>query len=175
MRLHFKLNANLNFKINYLVCLLSFLTLSAQENFTGLKHWEIPSKNPDRIILTFHGDPTSSRAVTWRTSTEIENSVAQISEATVNANIEYNPKTYKASVEKLKLGQYKRNNSFSVNYHSVIFKNLKPNTLYAYRVGDGDKFWSEWIHFKTAKKGIQKQNLFFLVTPKIGSYHTGVG
>ena len=80
-------NANMNFKVNYMICFISFLALSAQENFKGLKHWEIPSKNPDRIILTFHGDPTSSRAVTWRTSTEIENSVAQISEATVNANI----------------------------------------------------------------------------------------
>ena len=28
-------------------------TLTAQEDFKGLKHWEIPSKNPDRIILTF--------------------------------------------------------------------------------------------------------------------------
>ena len=154
-------NANMNFKVSYMVCFISFLTLSAQENFKGLKHWEIPSKNPDRIILTFHGDPTSSRAVTWRTSKEIENGVAQISEATVNANIEYNPKTYNASVEKLKLGQYPRNNSFSVNYHSVIFKNLKPNTLYAYRVGDGDKFWSEWIHFKTAKKEYSKTEFVF--------------
>ena len=101
MSLQVKLNSNLNFKISYLVCLLSYLTLSAQKDFTGLKHWEIPSKNPDRIILTFYGDPTSSRAVTWRTSNEIENSVAQISEATVNANIEYRPKSYRASIEKL--------------------------------------------------------------------------
>ncbi|RPG62763.1 MAG: metallophosphoesterase family protein [Flavobacteriaceae bacterium TMED206] len=151
----------LNFRINFLAYFFLIVTLSAQENFQNLKHWEIPSKNPDRIILTFHGDPTSSRAVTWRTSSEIENSVAQISEATVNANIEYKPKTYKASIEKLKLGQYKRNNAFSVNYHSVIFKDLKPNTLYAYRVGDGDKFWSEWIHFKTAKKEYSKTEFVF--------------
>ena len=112
MWLQDKFNPNFGFKTNFLGCFLLFLSLSAQTDFVGLKHWEIPSKNPDRIILTFHGDPTSSRAVTWRTSTEIENSVAQISEATVNANIEYNPKTYNASVEKLKLGQYPRNNSF---------------------------------------------------------------
>ena len=156
MRFKVKLFADLNFKINYLICFLWLLTTTAQDNFSGLKHWEIPSKNPDRIILTFYGDPTSSRAVTWRTSNEIENSVAQISEATVNANMEYKPKTYSASIEKLKLGQYQRNNSFSVNYHSVIFKDLKPNTLYAYRVGDGDKYWSEWIHFKTARKEYSK-------------------
>ena len=51
MSSQFKLNSNLNFKISYLVCLLSYLTLSAQKDFTGLKHWEIPSKNPDRIIV----------------------------------------------------------------------------------------------------------------------------
>ena len=31
-------------------------------------HWEIPSQNPDRIILTFYGNPSSQRAVTWRTA-----------------------------------------------------------------------------------------------------------
>ena len=25
---------------------------------SGLHHWEIPSKDPDRIILTFNGDPS---------------------------------------------------------------------------------------------------------------------
>ena len=58
-----------------IIFLFSFFT-SAQDNFAGLQHWEIPSKNPDRIILTFHGDPASSRAVTWRTDTNIKKGVA---------------------------------------------------------------------------------------------------
>ena len=33
-----------------------------------------------------------------------------------------------------------------------IRDSLNPNTIYAYRVGDG-KNWSEWIQFKTAKTG----------------------
>ena len=37
-----------------------------------------------------------------------------------------------------------------VHYHSVEFSDLKPDTLYAYRVGSGDR-WSEWIQFRTAK------------------------
>ena len=28
----------------------------------GLHHWEIPSKDPDRIILTFNGNPSTKRA-----------------------------------------------------------------------------------------------------------------
>jgi hypothetical protein len=36
-------------------------------------------------------------------------------------------------------------------YHGVTFRDLKPDTLYAYRVGDGDH-WSEWFHFRTASE-----------------------
>ena len=35
------------------------------------------------------------------------------------------------------------------HYHNVTFTNLEPNTLYAYRVGDGEN-WTEYYHFKTA-------------------------
>ena len=112
-------------------------------------HWEIPSKNPDRIILTFYGNPSSQRAVTWRTDSTIENAVAQISVAGNNSKFEINAKTYRAKTEELKIGDYHKNKDVIVHYHSVIFENLIPETLYAYRVGNG-KIWSEWIHFKTS-------------------------
>ena len=115
----------------------------------GLHHWEIPSKDPDRIILTFNGDPATKRAVTWRTDSSIEKAQAQIAVAGVNSNFVQKATTYSASTEEFDLGLYKSNNSLIVNYHSVVFENLKPNTLYAYRVGY-DKNWSEWIQFKTA-------------------------
>lgn len=117
----------------------------------GLHHWEIPSKDPDRIILTFHGDPATNRAVTWRTDTTIKKAVAQIAEATVNAKFADNAITIDAVTELFDLGLYKGNKSLFVNYHSVVFKELKPDTLYAYRVGDGSSYWSEWIQFRTAK------------------------
>lgn len=138
--------------------LLLFLTssnLHAQHSHdhSGLHHWEIPSKDPDRIILTFHGDPATSRAVTWRTDTSISEAVAQIAVATENSTFTENAVTINASLEEFDLGRYKANNSFIVHYHSVVFEGLSPNTLYAYRVGDGDEHWSEWIQFRTAKKG----------------------
>ena len=34
--------------------------------------------------------------------------------------------------------------------HSLLFESLEPDTMYAYRVGDGDKHWSEWFQFRTA-------------------------
>lgn len=135
-------------------CIFLFIqTASSQHHHdhNGLHHWEIPSKDPDRIILTFHGDPSTSRAVTWRTDSTIKQSSAQIAEATVNSKFAESAKTYTAIIEPFDLGQYKGNNPLKVNYHSVVFKDLKPNTLYAYRVGNA-KNWSEWIQFKTAKK-----------------------
>ena len=89
-------------------------------------HWEIPSQNPDRIILTFYGNPSSQRAVTWRTDSTIEYAVAQISIAGKNSKFEINAKTYRAKTEELKIGDYHKNKDVLVHYHSVIFENLIP-------------------------------------------------
>lgn len=119
----------------------------------GLHHWEIPSKDPDRLMLTFHGDPATSRAITWRTDTTIVKGVAQIAEAGVNAQFAATARTLEARTEEFDLGLYKGNTSLRVHYHSAVFEGLMPDKLYAYRVGDGDQYWSEWIQFRTAKRG----------------------
>ena len=112
------------------------LNISAQKpkdshnhDHVGLHHWEIPSNDPDRIILTFNGDPSSKRAVTWRTDSSVKKSVAQIALAGVNSSFSKNAKTYTASTEKFDVGLYKSNNSYMVNYHSVTFEKLEPNSL----------------------------------------------
>lgn len=129
----------------------SFLPLLAHDSHKGLHHWEIPSMDPDRIILTFHGDPSTSRAVTWRTDKSITKAVAQIAEAKVNSKFTDDAVSVEAATEAFDLGQYKGNSALVVHYHGAKFKNLKPNTQYVYRVGDGSKHWSEWIQFRTAK------------------------
>ena len=146
----------LNISKLYLFLLLFTLTIFSQDHshshghkHDGLHHWEIPSKDPDRIILTFNGDPSTKRAVTWRTDSTVEKAKAQIAIAGVNSKFARQAIEYIASTQEFDLGLYKSNNSLIVNYHSVIFENLKPNTLYAYRVGN-DENWSEWIQFKTA-------------------------
>ena len=155
------LPASPNFKEDYMKSLIFLsliiyffyaeLSLKAHDQHDGLRHWEIPSQDPDRIILTFHGDPSTSRAVTWRTDKTITKAVAQIAEATVNSKFTSNDIEIDAATEAFDLGQYKRNSSLIVHYHSVRFQDLKPDTLYVYRVGDGSKHWSEWIQFRTAK------------------------
>ena len=83
-----------------------------EHKYGGLYHWEIPSKDPDRIILTFNGDPSTKRAVTWRTDFSVEKSEAQIAEAGVNSSFINQATSYIASTEKFDLGLYKSNNSF---------------------------------------------------------------
>lgn len=137
----------------FLTCIIYTFNseVSAQHDHLGLHHWEIPSKDPDRIMLTFYNNPATSRAVTWRTNTDIATAYAQIAEATVNSGFTENVKTIEAETEVFDLGMYKANASLTVHYHSVVFKKLKPDQLYVYRVGDGDNYWSEWIQFRTAK------------------------
>lgn len=143
--------------ISVIILLISYSLANAQhlhaDNHIGLHHWEIPSEDPDRIILTFNGNPATSRAVTWRTNTTVTKAIAEIAVATVNSKFVENAKPYDAFTEEFDLGLYKSNNSLKVHYHSVTFEGLDPNTQYVYRVGDGEDHWSEWIEFTTAKVG----------------------
>ncbi len=129
---------------------LSLTAMAHDSPYNGLRHWEIPSRDPDRINLTFYGPPESSRAVTWRTSVEVKKAYAQIAKAGNNSDFTDRSKRFDAETEVFDLGLYKSNKSLKVNYHSVVFNGLTPETDYLYRVGDGNERWSEWIQFKTA-------------------------
>lgn len=102
-----------------------------------------PSLLPDRIILTWAGDPTTTQSVTWRTSTEVATGKAQIAEATPG------PEFAKKAKEQIAESVALKSDLNTAHYHSVTFKELTPGTKYAYRVGDGTN-WSEWLQFTTA-------------------------
>ncbi len=112
-----------------------------------LRHWEQASPDPDRIILTWTGDPSTTQAVSWRTDTSIKEAEAEIALALPKARFDEGAETIKARTEKLELSDPAK---VVVHYHSVEFTGLEPDTLYAYRVGSGDRK-SEWIQFRTAK------------------------
>ena len=105
-----------------------------------------PTVIPDRIVLTWNGDPATSAAVTWRTNTQIVDSGAEIAVADASPNFVTHARRVDAG-----LGLF-QDGDLSFHTHSVTFEDLEPNTQYAYRVGSGD-IWSEWFHFKTAKPG----------------------
>lgn len=102
-----------------------------------------PSSYPDRIVLTWAGDPAASQAVTWRTAVTTTKGVAQIAPAEPNADFLNTAVSLEARTESLV------SDLNTANYHSVRFEKLKAATKYVYRVGDGTS-WSEWFQFKTA-------------------------
>ncbi|QDS90868.1 Alkaline phosphatase precursor [Rosistilla ulvae] len=102
-----------------------------------------PTAMPDRIILTWDGDPRTSQAVTWRTSTAVNIGLAEIAVAEAGPGFPAKAEQIAAVSEALKTDLN------TAHFHSVSFRDLTPGTRYAYRVGDGVN-WSEWFHFSTA-------------------------
>ncbi len=100
---------------------------------------------PDRIILTWSADPTTTQSVTWRTDSTVRKSFAQVLIEGSSPKLEKpDAKEYEAVISSLNGVEYEL-----ANYHSVTFTDLKADQLYTYRVGDGTN-WSEWFQFKTA-------------------------
>lgn len=135
-----------------LILVLTTASLQAHngQEHQSLRHWEIASADPDRIFLSLHGDPTTSRAVSWRTDTSISKAYAEIGPALGEPNFSDFAERFAATTETIDLNLAGVNTQGPVNYHSVNFENLEPETLYAYRLGDGGDHWSEWIQFRTA-------------------------
>ena len=122
------------------ITLLSHPNPSIEKYPAEMAH--IPTPLPDRVVLTWNDDPATTQAVTWRTDTSIEVGLAQLAIASANGRA-LKPDEFKAETS------YFESDINEAHYHSVTFKNLQPNTLYAYRVGDGVN-WTEYYHFKTA-------------------------
>lgn len=100
---------------------------------------------PVRVILTWAGDPATTAAVTWRTNKPTEKpALAQIAVASANPSFTTTAANFPAETQPVTLAE-----GPEVNYHTVKFENLSPDTRYSYRVGDGTT-WSEWFDFKTA-------------------------
>jgi len=103
---------------------------------------------PDRIILTFAGDPATTQAVTWRTDPSVTEGAAQIAVATASPALEGGARTVSARSVPLETA------NGNAHHHTAHFVDLEPNTLYAYRVGGGGR-WSEWFHFRTASDAFE--------------------
>lgn len=89
--------------------------------------------------------------MTWRTAGSVDSpAFAEIAKSTGHAGFADKSIRITAKTQKLDLNVSKHNKQGEVNYHSAIFKNLDPDTLYCYRVCNGDKRCSEWIQFRTA-------------------------
>ncbi|MEP0710617.1 metallophosphoesterase family protein [Algoriphagus sp.] len=136
-------------KITFIASIFLVLSFSvaAQDFF--------PSAYPDRIILTWSDDPKTTQSVTWRTSSEVSDSKAQLILAPNTPIYLEQVETLEAKTESLDV------DSVLANYHSITFRGLKPATTYAYRVGK-EGTWSEWLQFRTApEKGTPFSFVYF--------------
>ena len=116
------------------------LSWKAEEYPAAAAH--APTPLPDRVVLTWDGNPATSQAVTWRTDVTVMEGKAQLAVANANGRA-LQPDTFIATTTHFE------SDINAAHYHSVTFKGLQPETLYAYRVGDGVN-WTEYYHFKTA-------------------------
>ncbi len=104
-----------------------------------------PSSRPDRVMLTWNGDPATTQSVTWRTDETVAAAVAEIAPAGTGVEFTMNAQRFAAKSDALETPEHG-----VVRYHSVTFSGLVPDTLYAYRLGEQGGLWSEWVQFRTA-------------------------
>ena len=128
---------------------VSFLRVGADPH---VHHWEEASRDPDRIVLNWPSDPATSVAVSWRTSTEVKDGYAVIYPSTAEPGFDQNATPVLAKTQRINHQIEPKNKQKAVNYHTIVFENLDPDTKYLYRVGDGADHWSEAIEFKTASR-----------------------
>ena len=126
--------------------------------FPGLSNenhhrWVEPGNDPDRIILSMTEYPEHSIAVSWRTSADVKKGWGEISRALAEPGFTSGAERFEATTVSLDRSQLSYNPTNHVAYHTIKFSGLKPGTQYAYRVGDGKDFMSEWYHFTTAREG----------------------
>ncbi len=106
-----------------------------------------PTEQPERIILNLTADPAHEMAITWRTAPGVVGFV-EYAEAQDGPDFIQQAVRAAAVTDDATLA-VREAPEFRAAYHSTVLKGLKPETVYAYRVGDGAR-WSEWLQFRTA-------------------------
>jgi hypothetical protein len=104
---------------------------------------------PERIVLNLTAAPATEMAVTWRSAPGSTGQV-QYARATNSPDYVKTPTVLTATTDDATL-PVREDPAFRAAYHSAVMRGLDPDTVYAYRVGDGTH-WSEWLQFRTAKR-----------------------
>lgn len=131
-----------------------------------IKKWAAPDEFPDHIILSATADPTQSIGVNWRTHANNTVGYIEIGIAGPGPEFRINTKAYPAMRTLINSAEASKD-GFKSSFFEVQLDGLKPNTLYAYRVGN-DNFKSEWHQFSTASN--QSTPLSFLYVGDAQNY-----
>lgn len=138
-----------------------FATLAAAhpDNKPHSQPWQAATSWPDRIIVSPGDAPQTSLTVTWRTDATVSSAIAELVEASADSRFDALAEPFGAAYERVDLDKvrfaYSRTGTPNhglgpVHYHAVHFKDLKADTLYAYRVRGARGQWSEWFQTRTA-------------------------
>lgn len=110
-----------------------------------------PAKDSaDQVVLTWSGDPRTTQTIQWRTSTRCKSGFIRYALKTPDhaANLAKAPG--RRAITEL-LATPTLINDPTVNRHTVTLSRLKPDSTYAYSVGDGSPDgWTEPAEFSTA-------------------------
>ena len=96
---------------------------------------------PERMILTWSGDPSTTQSVTWETATALTSPQGQVAKMSPSPKFESGAVTVAGTVTSA--------GATDPGHYAVTFTGLEPGAHYLCRVGDG-KSWSEWNAFRTA-------------------------
>ncbi|WP_025158926.1 metallophosphoesterase [Leifsonia aquatica] len=118
----------------------------------------VPTRVPDRVVLTPAADAATAQSVTWRTSTAVTSGQAR---AEIRVAVSQAYRTDVTTVPAAENTTIDSGFGYQTSYHTVRFTGLSPKTKYQYRVGDGTT-WSEWQHFSTAAKTAEPFSFIYL-------------
>lgn len=128
--------------------------------FTAFAQTEIPKDRPHRILLNLTASPSTSMAITWRTLEPVRGAVVEYAEATDGPAF----KDATTSVP-VTMTPWVRKDGPDATWYSIVLTNLKPSTVYIYRVG-AKGAWSEWNQFRTASDKPEPFSFVFLGDPQ---------
>lgn len=117
-----------------------------------------PSEYPDHIVLNATPEPSTSVAVTWRTSTQVTEGFCEFQPGSDTKIGSAKTVAVKALMKTCEFGN-PNETKISVNVYSVVLKGLAPGAKYLYRVGSGN-FWSEWFEIEMPDLDVKKDFSF---------------
>ncbi|CAD2258278.1 purple acid phosphatase family protein [Xanthomonas arboricola] len=133
-----------------LVAMAGGRSLAAEKAQTAEPNTQVPAGSthyvadgfPDRIVATPAQAAATGFAVAWRTDASVDQPWLELVVAGDSPDLG-TPRRIRASTATL------ASENGSSHHHRADIDELKPDTLYAYRV-QGNRTWGAWNHFRTA-------------------------
>lgn len=166
MRTTFREAASSSYALAFLL-LVSLLCILWSASEVHGSRATLGTEKPEHIVLTFQNDPRTTQSITWRTSSDVTDTVVQIASlAEFNHNLGTNMRTV-------------RGESFlfatdigTMRIHEAEVTGLAPGTSYIYRVGDGtEDGWSDYYTFTT--ESMENEPFTFLFATDTQAYPNG--